>query len=64
MDGSSIVEIASFNSVYKSDGGNYTCSLNAIGSATVTLHVLNGKNRNSKSEYIHIFHYVSLYILA
>jgi len=42
IEDSSIVEIASFGAVRKADAGNYTCSLQPIGSATVTLHVLNG----------------------
>jgi hypothetical protein len=42
IEDSSIVEIASFGAVRKTNAGNYTCSLQPIGSATVTLHVLNG----------------------
>ncbi len=45
LDGTKLTETLTFVSVQKADGGNYTCSLENVGSSSVTLHVLSGTSR-------------------
>ncbi|ODN04307.1 Lachesin [Orchesella cincta] len=44
LDGTKLTETLTFVGVQKSDGGNYTCSLENVGFSSVTLHVLSGEN--------------------
>ncbi|CAG7725186.1 unnamed protein product [Allacma fusca] len=44
LEGSSLITTATFPNVHRQDSGNYTCALENVGSASVTLHVLNGEN--------------------